>query len=668
MTCMHQLKRREAALLKVSWLPLPSWSSIAVAMAAVVISCSGCSGKKRDFAETTAISDDGTKLPSPGDVAESANAPRQVDDGASSSGPQSGSESAALPGSLVGPSDAGSNQSVLPTSMNGCGDACSGECAPGAVQCASLTQRIECGIDALWGAPVTCENLCLDGACAGECSPGATECVSTTRFRSCAELGSWSEPSDCANACVGAACGGECRPGQTRCVSNTSVQTCDDAGQWAQTTGCQSACAGEACTGECAPGATRCSSETQLQTCNQQGQFQAPAACQFACVNGSCGGECTPGSGRCNPANGVPQFCSSTGIWQSQAPCQFVCAGSGSCSGECTPGSRRCSPASGVPQLCGGAGFWQNQGPCDFICTNGTCGGDCVPGSRRCDPASGAPQLCSNAATWQNQAACARGCQNGSCTPQLGPGLACASASDCASGFCVDGVCCQSQCGGVCAQCQAGTGACITPATDTDCDPVICNSNECQVSSGNITSNLCRSRGQCKDQSDCNFSGFDRGTPCDTAGSDFKICDGGGTCVEPTVRCAGVNGRTVGEDNVCCARWNSASGATSEAYEPRTSCISTSINPSTGVAQTQISCDSNDDCRAGAICCLTSASGNSFVQCLPTSQCNQEQQFVSRYGVCSSPSGFSNTCPAGFVCQNPNARNFLDGWDFCDAP
>jgi hypothetical protein len=69
MTCMHRLKPREAALLKVSGLSLPSWSSVAVAMAAVIISCSGCSGKKRDFAETTAISDDGTTLPLPGDVA-----------------------------------------------------------------------------------------------------------------------------------------------------------------------------------------------------------------------------------------------------------------------------------------------------------------------------------------------------------------------------------------------------------------------------------------------------------------------------------------------------------------------------------------------------------------------------------------------------------------------
>jgi hypothetical protein len=677
--------------------PFRMWM-VLVPIMLLMAQLSGCSGKKRPFSSEPLIDDTASDTRPGIDGREGSSEPLAGDDAVGNES-QTGQESENVPGSFIGSSDGGSDESALSTSMATCGDDCSGECTPGATECASLTEKIECGIDALWGQPVACDNVCLDGACAGECLPGASECVSTTRFRSCSELGTWSEPADCENACVGAACGGECTPGETRCASTTSVQTCDDQGQWGQTTGCQNACAGNACTGECMPGTTRCSSETQLQRCSDQGQFLTPTACQFACVNGSCGGECSPGSGRCNPANGTPQVCSGTGIWQSQGPCPFVCSGSGSCSGECTPGSRRCSPASGIPQLCSTAGTWQNQAACQFACTgsgacggectpgsrrcspasgipqlcstagawqnqtacpfvctgNGACGGECTPGSRRCDPASGAPQLCSNAGAWQSQAACARGCQSGSCIPQLGPGLACGAARDCASGFCVDGVCCQSQCGGVCAQCEAGTGACITPATDPECDPVICASNDCRVSGGNITSNLCKARGQCKNQNDCNFSNFDRGTQCDTGVSDHRICDGSGRCIDPTVACNGVSGRPVGEDNVCCVRREG--GTASETYTSAASCAPPA---------TPVTCDGDEDCRSGTVCCGLGA-GSSFVGCVSTSVCNTSGPSFSYYEVCASPSGFSDDCPSGTVCRA--LPNFLpQGWAQCTPP
>lgn len=416
----------------------------------------------------------------------------------------------------------------------------------------------------------------------------------------------------------------------------------------------------QCCTGECAPGATRCASETQLQTCNEQGQFLAGTACPFACVNGSCGGECSPGSRRCNPGNGAPQFCSSTGIWQSQSPCQFVCSGSGSCGGECSPGSRRCSPTSGVPQLCSQAGSWQNQSACPFICSGGACGGECSPGSRRCDPASGVPQLCGNAGTWQNQQGCARGCQNGSCIPQLALGAGCGSSTDCLSGFCVDGVCCESACGGVCAQCQAGTGACVAPATDQACAPVTCPSTECQTSNGNLTTNLCRSRGQCKGQSDCSFSRFDRGTPCDMANSDFKFCDGQGTCVDPTVTCNGVGGRVVGAANVCCNRREGFAPpySISETYGPAADCDESALS---SPGATPVTCDGDDDCRIGRVCCQSSAPGGSTISC--QMGCDVNAGVVSYSSVCTSPGGFRDACPAGRSCTSSTA--LVPGWSTC---
>jgi hypothetical protein len=618
----------------------------------------GCAGKKRPFGSSSAAAGAATETA----MDETTDEPGAVAEGQGGSISPSNSEGEIVP-SLAAPENGEANPGSLSAATDACGDACSGECAPGDTQCSSPTERIECGIDALWGDPVACPSVCIDGSCTGECAPGSTECVTTTRFRECSELGVWSEVTDCEFACVGSACDGTCQPGQTRCASTTTVQACDDQGAWGPTTACQNACVGSACTGECVPGATRCASETQLQTCNEQGQFLAGMACPFACVNGACGGECSPGSRRCSPGSGVPQFCSSTGIWQSQGPCPFVCSGSGSCGGECVPGSRRCSPVSGVPQLCSHAGSWENQSACPFICSNGVCGGECAPGSRRCDPASGVPQLCSNAGTWQSQAGCARGCQNGGCIPQVGLGQQCSSARDCSSGFCVDGVCCESQCGGACAQCEPGTGACIMPATDPECDPVICASNECQISSGNIATNLCRSRGQCKDQRDCNFSNLDRGTPCETVDSEFKLCDGRGSCIDPTVTCSGVAGRVVGQDNVCCdSRAGTGSPFTvTESYGPTGNCAVRAFDFAGG---TRITCDENTDCRAGDVCCVIAASSGSDVTCVPSSTCNTSVPFVSYNSLCASPSGFTAPCPAGRSCTSLSGA-LVAGWAQC---
>lgn len=448
-----------------------------LALALGLVVATGCAGKKRDFGPALDLEEEAQE----GSSGETG-APVQASAGA---GGMANSESQPLP-TLAAPVDGGASASSTSAAVEPCGDACSGECEPGDTQCTSPTERIECGIDALWSEPVACPSVCIDGSCTGECSPASTECVTTTRFRECSELGVWSEATDCANACVGAACGGECRPGQTRCASTTSAQVCNEQGQWGAIAACQNACVGSACTGECVPAATRCSSETQLQTCNEQGQFLAGAICPFACVNGSCGGECSPGSRRCNPGTGVPQFCSSSGIWQSQAPCPFVCSGGGTCGGECVPGSRRCSPVSGLPQLCGEAGSWQNQGACRFACLgDGSCGGECVPGSRRC--ATGVPQLCSEAGSWQNQATCPFTCSNGFCGGECSPGdRRCAPQSGipqlCSStGTWQD----EQSCGG--AVCQGGECVCGANQTlCTDGTSITCSNTTFGFEDGNL--------------------------------------------------------------------------------------------------------------------------------------------------------------------------------------
>ena len=67
--------------------------------------------------------------------------------------------------------------------------------------------------------------------------------------------------------------------------------------------------------------------------------------------------------------------------------------------------------------------------------------------------------------------------------PTLGDlGDACGDASECTSGFCADGVCCDTACGGAADDCQACTAA-LTGGADGTCGPTLAGT-ECRASAG----------------------------------------------------------------------------------------------------------------------------------------------------------------------------------------
>jgi hypothetical protein len=93
----------------------------------------------------------------------------------------------------------------------------------------------------------------------------------------------------------------------------------------------------------------------------------------------------------------------------------------------------------------------------------------------------------------------ARPCQNGdgfcptNCTrPQdddcKSPlGQSCVLGSECANGFCTDGVCCAESCTAICHQCQAGSGACVPLDQQDDfgpnscTGPTTCSNGQCKL-------------------------------------------------------------------------------------------------------------------------------------------------------------------------------------------
>lgn len=198
----------------------------------------------------------------------------------------------------------------------------------------------------------------------------------------------------------------------------------------------------------------------------------------------------------------------------------------------------------------------------------------------------------------------------------LGLGDKCVDSGDCASAFCVDGVCCDTTCNGQCeacsstGKCQPVTGSprglrplCDNPGTD------VCAAKVCD---GKTVSQCVLPNGSRCAEAVCNVASF--------VGA--ATCDGKGTCVKPAAKDCGLFGCT---DTGC-----------------RTSCAAAS------------------DCANGAICIsgtCTAASGGACNADLSASIGTDGKETschpfkcVQATGKCSDSCVRSDDCAGGFVC------------------
>src|SRR5665213_725075 len=342
-------------------------------------------------------------------------------------------------------------------------DACMASGSPHALGAA-------CGCNAQCASGFCVENVCCDSACTGGCNtcsatgtPGmcvkrpagdaprnATDCAAQSAA-SCGFDGTCDGSGACryllGTTCVGGTCNsdavvgayacdgtGQCKPGVTMlCLPFT----CD-------------AMQGDPLMGQCY---TKCTSNAQCtagQQCNfatgSCGQGGPGAHCQTSadcisgfcadnvCCNVACGGACVacnlPGRlGTCWPVDsGKPDprgVCTDKGA--TSCGHNGTCDGVGGC-------ANYVQDVQCLAPSCTGNRL-NTAGTCDGL---GTCG---APGVRDCHPFRCAAGACTNAC--QVDADCDTGaaCVNQTCGPKP-IGHTCGAAGECASGFCIDGVCC----------------------------------------------------------------------------------------------------------------------------------------------------------------------------------------------------------------------------------
>jgi hypothetical protein len=314
---------------------------------------------------------------------------------------------------------------------------------------------------------------------------------------------------------------------------------------------------------------------------------------------------------------------------------------------------------------CDGAGSCRKW-PLDTQCAASTCNpttnqfvgvskcdgnGTCVaPAAITC-----APYVCKDATQcWQsctagnptNQCSGTNSCNNGSCGLKA-LGASCTSGAECSSGFCVDGVCCNDACTGVCKACNlnAAPGTCTLIPRGQD------PANECPAGTG---ANATCAPGGCDGNAPkCRYASAStecRQPACDGAlnrESASTNCDGNGVCPTATTR--------------SCVPYTCGPNACRTQCANTSECAAGYFCDAAGVCQMRRglgqTCSLDEQCNAGTFCspegrCCNRKCDGQCEACDTNGACN----YVS--GVPASPRAPCNgqgTTPCGGSCNGSSA-------------
>ena len=402
--------------------------------------------------------------------------------------------------------------------------------------------------------------------------------------------------------------GTECKTGTCDGDSVTGILTCDGKGTCSDAQPISKTCPPYTCDPTTHQCASRCSTDAQCSAGHQ-------------CVAGSCGkspngADCTTNdgcsSGYCVdsvccsvPCAGSCVSCAQTGskgrcqplpAGQADPACQAsdrtTCGRNGLCDGfgSCTlfPENTVCGPSSCAglseitPRTCDGHGTCGESGLVDcspFLCTNNACSHICTTDTDCEDGHQCVPQTINGVTT-------------GTCG-KMKPGQICADPTECESGQCVDGVCCQTSCTGACRSCNL-------PSSPGQCLNVAKGATDPRSTCKDLGATSCSTNGVCDGTGACQT--YPAGTVCGSescvAGvhSQPSTCNASGQCeASPGTPCVPYvcNGTTC--YNICTS--------SSSQCVPGTFCV----NSSCGLKPNGAECSAGTECKssfcAQGVCC-----------------------------------------------------------------
>ncbi len=377
-------------------------------------------------------------------------------------GPPQGNADAAA-GHPGGGEDGGS---VIVTGKQANGNACgadgdcdSGFCRDGVccnTACTGLCQA--CAATFTGGMDGTCGNVM-----AGASSRGA--CQDETATKPCGHDGTCDGAGQCRNVGAGQACG------QSTCTDSHTFQAagkCDGAGA------CMTPATMDCGAYPCA--STGCAKPCTAATDCAAGQYCSNGTCKVTKSLGTpCAAAAECGSGFCSP----DQVCCDKACTGACTAC--LKASTGQADGMCSPVQLGQDPhndcAPDTTNSCGKDGNCDGKGACHLATSGTSCGsascsgstftpGKTCNGTGTCAAAASTTDCGQNACTTDGcKMSCTADTDCGAsaycdktaskCTSKKANGAACGLGNECASGACVEGVCCNTACTGTCLSCLA---------------------------------------------------------------------------------------------------------------------------------------------------------------------------------------------------------------------
>jgi hypothetical protein len=262
------------------------------------------------------------------------------------------------------------------------------------------------------------------------------------------------------------------------------------------------------------------------------------------------------------------------------------------------------------------------------------------------------------------------GCQGASCTDSgeggsglLAQGAACTSDSACSTGHCVDTVCCESACSGVCMTCNApgGTpGTCVPIAANTDPD-LECVSIPVPEA-GVADSGAPADAGEAGPAPDAGDAATDAASASDAPGGDGASSEAGPPINFP-------EGGVTTDDTKCAGACN---GQGACAYPDKTQTCGTLFCNTTS-QEARLACDGTGHCGAVDLqdcvdyACKGTACGTSCSQvsdCLSTAYCNT----AGSTPVCVPQLGNGVGCSLDSQCQSGFCVGGVCCESACDVP